>query len=264
MEQYRLSRTFFMGLKEGVKNQMIFHKKFTHPINVDKWKCLSHLRLNAFKCWKSPYSETCTNNLEKKSDCFDIEVTYENEVRVVSVPSFTFLTMNGDLIINEMIDSLSALVVKDVDYSLSRVNDNIFYFKIKKNTISFRFGKVYCMMFGFEPGKNYTADSSENIFFTPKSFRDSRNDVVGVSVNFGYNDTINYHEIIGILSCENVSIMNYFELDVINRPLYMNIKFESIQEIEVKFISLIDGQLLSFLPNIPEQELFVSMAFSEI
>ena len=67
-----------------------------------------------------------------------------------------------------------------------------------------------------------------------------------------------------LLSCENVSVMNYFELDVINRPLHMNIKFETIQEIEVKFISLTDGQLLSFLPNVPEQELFVSMAFSEI
>ena len=264
MDQYRLSRTFFMGLKEGVKNQMIFHKKFSHPINVDKWKCLSHLRLNAFKCWKSPLSDLCTSAFEKKSDCFDIAVTVGNETRVVFVPSHVFLTMNRGLIIEEMINSLSAVVVKDVDYSLSRVNDNISHFKIIKNNVSFCFGKVFGMIFGFESGKTYTANSSENIFFTPKCFRDSQNDVVGVSVNFGYNDTINYHEIIGILSCENVSVMNYFELDVINRPLHMNIKFETIQEIEVKFISLTDGQLLSFLPNVPEQELFVSMAFSEI
>ena len=76
---------------------------------------------------------------------------------------------------------------------------------------------------------------------------------------------ITKHEIIGILSCESIPLMSFFEYDVVDRPLYMNIKFESIYEIEVHFINLADGQILKTLPSYNcDHELFISMAFSEI
>ena len=76
---------------------------------------------------------------------------------------------------------------------------------------------------------------------------------------------ISSHEIIGILSCDSTPLMGFFDFNIVQRPLFMNIKFESIHEIEVQFINLANGQVLKMLPSHSlDHELFISMAFSEI
>ena len=259
MDHYRLSHSFFMSLKQPHNTGLIFHKRLSKPIKIDKWKSLSHLKLSGFRCWTSALLKE--NGLAEQ---FEITVTTNSNIKRFSLPfQFSFIH-DYDLIIAEVINLLSDLLVSGVDFDFKRLSPNVFFFDVLKGDICIEFGKFFCSLFGFDEDEEYDIFTGRKIFYSPKSFRDLSNDFVGISVNFGYNDMIDKYEIIGILSCENLPFMNFFDINVIDKPLHMNIKFEAIYEIEVKFIDLSNGQLLKFSSCLPEQEIFITISFSEV
>ena len=252
-----------MGQKYAKDDRLIFHKKLLKPINVDKWKCLSHFKIKGFRCWKSPLLEICEAK-DGAAETFTIELMLEGKRRKVIVPSHLFLLTDFNVIVSKIKKLMSNFVNFDSHCKFDCLNENVFHFSVSSPNIDFQFGKSLCVFFGFRENRVYDMNSAEKLFFPRKSFRDLTCDHVGVSVNFGHNDMITRHEIIGILSCHTTPIMAHFDFDVIDRPMFMNLKFESIYEMEVQFVNLSNGQVLNNISNSNEQELFVTMAFSEI
>ena len=266
-EAYRLSHSFFMGKKFQNDQRLIFHKKLLKPINVDKWKSLSHFQIKGFRMWKSPFIENYFLNNNTKDNDIDFSIII-NETNIIKIPSFMFFNLDNDYLINKIISSLTPFIVHEQDYLFIKLEKNVYFFSILKENLSIKFGKEFCDRFGFFENFEYKKKEVNNdgyYIFSEKKFRDKTCNHIGVSVNFGYNKMISSYEIIGILSCDSIPLMGFFDFNIVQRPLFMNIKFESIYEIEVQFINLADGQVLKMLPsNSLDHELFISMAFSEI
>ena len=77
---------------------------------------------------------------------------------------------------------------------------------------------------------------------------------------------VDRYEVIGILPCEDVTFLDFFDKCIIDRPQKMSLRFENIQEMEIRFINLVTGQILnsSFDSNSNFEELFITLSFSEI
>ena len=263
MNDYHLSRNFFMGHKYSQDNRLIFHKKLLNPINIDKWKCLSQFKIQGYRCWKSPFLDKCIKSNENSDNDFQININFENTEYSILIPSYVLMFTNVEKIINDIISIIKKTV--DINFDFFCLDENVFHFKIISKNTTICFGLMFYIMFGFKHSFIYDSNSKENIFFSPKSYKNNKNDHVGISINFGYNGMMNSrYELIGILSCKNTSLMSHFDFNVIDKPMFMNIKCETICEIEVRFIDLSHGQILEYIDNSPEQEILVSLAFSEI
>ena len=265
MEDYRLTHSFFMGQKYDRDRRLIFHKKLLKPIYVDKWKSLSQLKIKGFRSWKSPLLTLCeTRGKAAATKSFAIEITKNGDSQVVDVSPHVLLTLDSDKIVDEVKRAFGSANLLDSDCIFSLVSENVYRLSVLAESVSLKFTESLCALFGFEENVAYNKFSDRELFYPKKSFRDLTSNHIGVSVNFGFNEMISRHEIIGILSCESSAPMKYFDFLVVDGPLFMNLKFEAIYEIEIRLVNLLDGQVLRSIFDTFDQELFVTMSFNKI
>ena len=259
-----LSRSFFMGRKYSADNRMIFYKKLANPVNLDKWKCLSYFSLRGFRYWHgSFFREMLDNNYNK----LDYAVFVKIGENVFTVPISPIVITHGHLIdaVSLTVDLMKKFLTNfDEKMIFQTHGSGIIFFQIFEKNINVKFSNGLCDFFGFQKNQIYDYQSNRHIFYPQNTFKNVSCDHVGISINFGFNELIPGNEIITILSCADVSFSNFFHKNLIQRPQKMNLKFVNIHEIEIRFIDLSNGQVLSSVCNPKSEEIHVDLSFSQI
>ena len=263
-DDFHLSRSFFMGRKYPADNKMIFYKKLANPINLDKWKCLSFFSLRGFRYWHSSFFRQLLDNSYNKLDFAVFIKIGENTFTVAISP---IVITHGHLVdaVSLTVDLLKKFVANFNEKIIFQTyGAGIIFFKILEKNIDVKFSNVLCDFFGFQKNQIYNHKSDRHIFYPQNTFRNVSCDHIGISINFGFNELIPGNEIITILSCDDVSFSNFFHKNLIQRPQKMNLKFVNIHEIEIRFIDLSNGQVLSSVCNPKSEEIHVDLSFSQI
>lgn len=265
---FHLSRSFFMRKRfSNNDNTLIFHKRFLYPLVISREKCLSYLKIKGFKTWKTPFLDTLLDPTKLSNDDYSLKISIGNNETTVFIPPLIFLSEYiGDIIIfikKYINESLGAGYDHENFLNFFHVNGLIF-FKIINTEITITFGDALCKIFNFKNNFKYTKDTSESIFFYKNNFKNFKGDHVGISVNFAFSNNLSDSEMIGILSTQNIEFSSLYDKCIIDRPEKLSIRSDSIIEIEIKFINLQTGTVYRSIYENENEEIFVSMNFSDI
>ena len=270
-DNFHLTRSFFMGKKYGHDPRLIFYKRFIEPINVNRWRCLSQFNIRGFRTWVSMAAKALIKNDSETNNGLSVTIRTINDQleHVIDFSHALFLRFSGEEFITFWEKSLNDFFKgknKGV-IEVKHLDDNTFSFSINSPNIEMEFSEKLCKFFSLKKSYQYKKTDGNVVFFLVRGFRDLFLNQVGISINFGFNDIDTKHEIIGILSCENTALADYFDKTIIDRPQKMNLKFETIRELEIRLINLVTGQVLTSIydqTSCDLEELLITLSFSEI
>ena len=271
-----LSRAFFMERVPSPSKLLIYRKKLIQPINLTNRNSIDFLSISGFKNWASPF---VSKMLDNKFDVAEFTITVtehrmdenNDSITLIAVPSVVF-TLND---ISRICDSVQKLLIQH-NFNPSRIYFNMsedsgfLSFEVFDESLSVSFSPFLCRFFGFDINELYTFRSKQKIFFNAKSFRDFRCDSVGIAVDLCYNqdlcDTVEKqrkrYEIVSLLDTRDINYCAPFKKTLLSQPEHHIFKSLSCHYLEIRFIDLGTGQLLSsFLPNSHEDEIYVKISF---
>ena len=277
MDQRRsasMSRVFFMDKAPSSTNELIYQKTLTRPIVLSQQNSLEFLSISGWKNWSSPFVSSLLNGKLNEQD-FIIRAHAkgidENViVHLLSVPQHLFTFINNDEIcahIQKMM--IHHLGPNSVVFDMR--DDGFLSFQILDEDLELSFSPFLCNFFGFTVDTMYSSSSKDRIFFISKGFRDFRVNIVGIALNFVFNpdlsesnnSEIKKYEIISLLDTTGTSFSAYYKKVLISQPENNVYKTLSCQYVELRFIDLATGKVLtSFFPNNYPQEIHVKISFS--
>ena len=258
-----------MGKKYGHDPRLIFYKRFIEPINVNRWRCLSQFNIRGFRTWESMAVKALFKKDNETDDGLNVIIKSNELEHIIHFSHALFLKSSGEDFISFWEKSLNDFFKgknKGI-IEVKHLDDNTFSFSINSPTVKMEFSEKLCKFFSLKKSYQYKNTDGKVVFFLVRGFRDHFLNQVGISINFGFNDIDAKHEIIGILSCENVASAEYFDKTIVDRPQKMNLKFETIREVEIRLISLVTGQILTSIYDATSfdlEELLITLSFSEI
>ena len=194
-----------------------------------------------------------------------------DSITLISVPSIVF-TWND---VSRICDSIQKLLVQH-GFNQSRIcfdareDFGFLSFEVLDENLSVSFSPFLCQFFGFDTNELYTFRSRQKIFFNAKSFRDFRCDSVGIAVDLCYNEDLcdtaekdrKRYEIVSLLDTRDINYCAPFKKTLLSQPEHHFYKSLSCHYLEIRFIDLGTGQILSScLPNSHEDEIYVKISF---
>ena len=259
-----LSRSFFMGKKHENDDRMIFYKKFAHPVNVDKWKCLNFFSIRGFRYWQNNSFALINDDKYNKLDHI-LVIKAGDELTNILIPPFITYLSGFEELVNFISNLINKTLKSDDQVVFQGFGGGVVHFKVLKEKVEVKFSNVLCDMFDFQKDHVYSKTSKKQFFLAKNSFKNGKCDHVGISLNFGFNQIRAENEIIAILCCEDVPFCSFFHKNLIEKAQKMDFKFVAIQELEIRFIDLSSGQILrSVFGSTDVSEIYVDMSFSQI
>ena len=155
---YHLSRSFFMGKKCKNDDRMIFYKKFAHPVNVDKWKCLNFFSIRGFRYWHNDSFALINDGKYNKLDHLMVIKVEEELLNIFIPPYITYLSKFEELV--NFISNLINKTLKSEDKVIFQgFSGGLIHFKVLKEKVEMKFSNALCDMHdGFEKkreGRSY-------------------------------------------------------------------------------------------------------------
>jgi len=253
-----LNRSFYLEKKDKTNNEMIFYKKFDVPIILNNNNYLSYFKIDGFKNWLDVFNEKLLKGDIDKND-FKIYIRQDKIDREILIPPHIFFFYNIEYIIRFMRFEFDTILREDLEYNLECYNGKMIYFKILEKDIEVCFSDEICKILSFEPKKNYNASTKKNLFHIPKIFHDNLHHI-GIWTNFSFD--INYGNLLSILNTESLNHAEFYSQILINSKQKTCIKFETIYEIEIKFVNLFDEKILMSSNYLNNDEICVTLCFS--
>ena len=271
-----LSRALFMERVPSPGKSLIYRKKLIQPINLTNQNSIDFLSISGWKNWTSPYLSKMLNN-KFDDNVFSITVTEQgidenNHTVTMLTVSPVIFTLNDTF---RICDSIQKLFIQH-GFTSSRLNFNMYQdagflsFEVFDESLSVSFSPFLCEFFGFDINESYTLRSKQKIFFNAKSFRDFRCDCIGVAVDLCYNQDLSdsvdknrkRYEIVSMMDTRDVNYCDSFKKILLSKPEHHIYKTLSCHYLEIRFIDLGTGQILSsFFPNSHEDEIYVKISF---
>lgn len=270
-----LSRAFLMHKVPSPTNDLIFRKNLIHPIVLTQQNSLDFLSIAGWKSWSTSFITSMLGDKFNERD-FLITATVKGidenvTVLFIPVPSYLFTFIDNDKICDH-IQKLMFQHLSPTSVVFDMRDEGFLFFQILDVNLEISFSPFLCKFFGFSPDVSYSAATTiDQVFTIPKGYRDFRGSVVGISLNFVYNpdlsqsndNEIKKYEIISLLDTTETSFSAYYKKILITQPEHNIYKSLSCQQLELRFIDLSTGKVLSsFFPNDYPQEINVKISFS--
>ena len=254
-------------------NELIYRKSLKQPIVLSQQNSIDFFSIAGWKNWSTPFiTSMLSENLFDHE--FYIKVVTkrtngDDRIHLLSVPSLVFTYIDND----KICDYIRKLLFHHFgpDSVIFDVRDDGFlFFQVLDVNLEISFSPFLCKFFGFDVETVYSVTSSKQAFVIFKGFRDFRANVVGISLNFVYNpdlsetvnDDIKRYQIISLLDTTGTSFSAYYKKIMISQPEYNVYKSLSCQHLELRFIDLSTGKVLSSIfPDDHPQEIYVKISF---
>lgn len=241
-----INYTFLLKKKPSLTNTLIYYCKLEEPIGIGSQKCISHLSLRGYRAWLNDYEESYFHNILNADD-YEIIVKFNNsydagETIKIRVPFEIFLFQDLERSVAILKKKLSE-IIKLEDFNLYIINNNFIYFKILNLNISITFSEALCNFFGFTKNLFYDNQSLTNIFIYRRHFFDRKCENIGIQLNFAYNSNL-HSQCVCFMHGNHISLGDYFHENLINQKQKLTMKFDTLQEIELRFINLYNNKIM--------------------
>ena len=248
-----INHTFLLERKIFLNDKAIYYRKLKEPLLLGKEKCISHLSISGYRNWMSDYEESVIKETVNSQN-FEILIQRKmtTTTTTTAAPIEKIQISPQIFFLNDFEKSFKILKSKIVEkislenLSLYILKDNIFFFKILSNDISIGFSHTLCDYFGFKRDALYDSQCLVNYFVHHTHFFDEKCNSIGVQANFGFNPGLG-KDCVAFLFVKNIPCGSYFQEVLISCKQNLKIKFDILEEIEIRFLDLSTNKIFKSL-----------------
>ena len=246
-----INHSFLLERKIFLNDKAIYYRKLKEPLLLGKEKCISHLSISGYRNWMSDYEEAVIKETANAQN-FEILIQRKMTTTTAAVSTEKIQISPQIFFFNDFEKSFKILRSKIIEkipkesLSLYIVKDNIFFFKILSNEVSIGFSHSICDYFGFKRDALYDSQCLVNYFVHHTHFFDEKCDSIGVQANFGFNPGLD-KDCVAFLFVKNIAHGSYFQEVLISCKQNLKLKFDILEEIEIRFLDLSSNKIFKSL-----------------